>query len=63
MKHFIIVLVVGMLTLAIMLLLYRPEVMEDVWLWLIGLIGTIIGAFKKMIEGLQKYFKKLDPNP
>ena len=58
MKHFIIVLVAGIITLTLMLIIYRPDVLEAIWLWIIGLMGTIIGGIQLLIEKVQDYLKK-----
>ena len=63
MKHFIIVLVVAMITLAIMFAVYRPDLLEDIWLWIVGLIGPIIGIIQELIKSINKFFKKLDESP
>jgi len=63
MKHFIIVLIVAMITLAIMFAIYRPDLLEDIWLWVIGLIGPIIGFTQELIKSINKFFKKLDGSP
>lgn len=60
MKHFIILLVVALLTLAIVLSIYRPELIEDTWLWIVGLIGPIIGFGKEGIKSVSKFIKSLD---
>ncbi len=60
MKHFIIVLTVALITLSIMFAIYQPDILEDIWLWLIGLIGPIIGFLREIIKSLNKFFKELD---
>ena len=62
MKHFIIVLTVALITLSIMFAIYQPNILEDVWLWIIGLIGPIIGFLWEIIKSLNKFFKELDLN-
>ena len=62
MKHFIIVLTVALITLSIMFAIYQPNILEDVWLWIIGLIGPIIGFLREIIKSLNKFFKELDLN-
>ena len=62
MKHFIIVLLAGIITFTLMLIIYRPDLLEDIWLWIIGLIGPIIGGFQFLVEKVQAYLKKLNPN-
>jgi hypothetical protein len=58
MKHFVILLVVAIITLAIMFAIYRPDIVKNVWLWLIGLIGPIIGFSQKIIDSIDDYLKK-----
>ena len=60
MKHFIIVFTVAMITLAIMFAIYRPDLLEDIWLWIIGLIGPIIGFTQELIKSIHKFIKRLD---
>ena len=60
MKHFIIVLFVALITLSIMFALYRPDILEGVWLWIIGLIGPIIGILKEAFKYLSKLFEKIE---
>jgi len=43
-----------------MFAIYRPELLEDVWLWLIGLAGPIIGFIKEGIKSINKFIKQLD---
>ncbi len=62
MKHFIIVLTVALITLSIIFAIYQPNILEDVWLWIIGLIGPIIGFLREIIKSLNKFFKELDLN-
>jgi len=60
MKHFIIVLLAGIVTFTLILIIYRPDVLEAIWLWIIGLIGPIIGSFQLLIEKVQDYLKKFN---
>lgn len=62
MKHFVIVFIVALLTLSIMFAIYRPDLLEDIWLWVIGLIGPIIGVIQALIKSVHKFFKQLDSN-
>ena len=59
MKHFVILLIVAIVTLAIMMAIYRPDILEDIWLWVIGLIGPIIGFSKEGIKSISKFVKEL----
>ncbi len=60
MKHFIIILIVAIITMAIMFALYRPDLLEDVWLWIVGLIGPIIAFIQRIIGSIQSYIKQLE---
>ena len=62
MKHFIIILIVAIITMAIMFALYRPDLLEDVWLWIVGLIGPIIAFIQRIIGSIQSYIKQLEKN-
>ena len=61
-KHFIILLIVAVVTITIMLALYRPDLLEDVWLWIIGLIGPIIALIRRTISSVFSYIRKFDKN-
>jgi hypothetical protein len=50
MKHFLILLITAFVTLTIVFILYRPDIVEQVWLWVIGLAGPAIGWGKKIIK-------------
>lgn len=60
MKHFLIVLIVAVITITIVFVIYRPDLLEDIWLWIIGLIGPIIGIVRKGLRSLSKLFKIFD---
>jgi hypothetical protein len=42
---------------AIVLFAMRPDILEDVWLWIAGLIGLIIKLFEKAWDYLESKFK------
>lgn len=56
MRHFLILLVVALLTIGIILWIKRPDILGDIWLWLVGLAGTIGGIFKSIIEWINTKF-------
>ena len=62
MKHFIIVLLAGIVTLTIVLSIYRIDLLEEWWLWIVGLIGPIIGGAKFFLKKIQTYLKTFDSN-
>ena len=43
-----------------MFLIYRPDLLEDIWLWIVGLIGPIIGFTKQGIRSIAKFIKEFD---
>ena len=60
MRHALILIVVALVTITIILMIYRPDLLEDVWLWLVGLIGPIIGLLKAITKKISKFFKSLN---
>ncbi len=60
MRHTLILIVVALVTITIVLMMYRPDLLEDVWLWLVGLIGPIIGFVKAIAKSISKFFKSLN---
>lgn len=50
MKHFLILLTVGLVTLTIVFIIYRPDLVEKVWLWVIGLAGPVFAWLRKIIQ-------------
>ena len=52
MKNFVIVVLVALAAIALLLFVYNPELLEKVWLWIVGLIGVIISAIKNSIDWL-----------
>jgi len=60
--HFIIILIIALVTVTIMLALYRPDILEGIWLWIIGLIGPIIAIIRRTIGSVFSYVKKLGDN-
>ena len=59
MKHFLILIITALVALTIVFIIYRPDIIEDVWLWVIGLAAPAIGAGKKLINVARVRFKVL----
>lgn len=55
MKRFLIVIIIALVTVGIMLLIFRPELLDDVWLWIVGLIGAIVGYARTLMEKIKKW--------
>jgi len=60
MKNFIILLFVALVTITIVLVIYRPDLLEDIWLWIIGLAGPIIGFTRAGIKSFVKFIKSIN---
>jgi len=61
MKNAIILIIVAIITLTAVFAIYRPDILEDTWLWIIGLIGPIIALLKetiRLISGFMNSLKK-----
>jgi hypothetical protein len=59
--RFIIVLLV---VFAVVLFAMRPDILEDVWLWIVGLIGLIIKLFERAWDFIESKFNpKPEPIP
>lgn len=57
MKHLLIVLLAALITITGVLIYYRPDLLEDAWLWIIGLIGPIIGFARKIFDRANLFIK------
>ncbi|MBV6644529.1 MAG: hypothetical protein KI790_03720 [Cyclobacteriaceae bacterium] len=55
MKRALLLIFVAIATFALFALYKNPEVLEDIWIWILGLIGTIVKGGKSIVE----YFKQL----
>ncbi|WP_370086230.1 hypothetical protein [Ekhidna sp.] len=60
MRHALILILVALITISIILVIYRPDLLEDIWLWLVGLIGPIIGFTKAIVKSISNFFKSMD---
>ena len=57
-------LLVAGITFLVVLLLARPDLLENVWMWLVGLSGSIIKAGQAFVQFCQKTFgDKKEPTP
>jgi hypothetical protein len=60
MRHALILVFVALITISVILIIYRPDLLEDIWLWLVGLIGPIIGFSKAIFKSISNFFKSID---
>jgi hypothetical protein len=60
MKHFVVLVIVALATLIVMFALYRPDLLEDVWLWLVGLAGPIIATVQGAVVKIKQYLQDIE---
>lgn len=53
MKRILFLLAVALVTLGVLLFIYNPQIIEKVWLWLVGLAGVIVTAIKSGIDWIK----------
>lgn len=53
MKRFLFLIFIALATVAMLLFLFNPEILESIWLWIIGLIGPIVVLIKKGADSLK----------
>ena len=53
----ILLLGVATATFAVVLFYAKPELLEGVWLWLVGLAGTVARLFQLLIDLIKRIFK------
>jgi len=54
MNRFYTLFIVAIIAFAVIFFIQRPDIFNDIWLWLIGLAGTIIGLFKSIFSFLKR---------
>jgi uncharacterized membrane protein len=54
MSRFTILLVVALLVFALIFFTQRPDILNEIWLWLIGLAGAIIEFFRRIFSSIDK---------
>jgi hypothetical protein len=59
-KHFIVVVLVAVITLTVVFAIYRPDLLEKAWLWVVGLMGPIIALARGIISRVNDYFKSFN---
>jgi len=55
-RWIIILLVVIIATIGVLLLINFPSRINEIWLWIVGLIGPIIAFFRRITEGISNFF-------
>ena len=62
MGRFTTLLVVALIAFAVIFFVQRPDILNEVWLWLIGLSGAIVSLFNRFVGFLKGQEKKDEPN-
>ncbi len=58
MNRFIALLFVALITFLAVLYVKRPDVLSNVWIWIIGLAAPIAGLFKRLYIEVKERFSK-----
>ena len=53
MKNFLFILIVIVFTVLLLLFITNPGLLDKIWLWIVGLIGGIIGLFRNIVDQLK----------
>ena len=56
MNRFLLLVLIAGATFLIILFAVKPELIENIWLWIIGLSGAIVKAFQTLIEFFKEKF-------
>ncbi len=60
MRRFITLILIAIVTLSILFAWYNPDKLEDIWLWIVGLAGTVIGYVRELIKWFKSQFKNIE---
>ncbi len=63
MNRILLLILIAGLTFLIVLFAVKPELIESIWLWVIGLSGTIVKAFQLLIDFFKKKFSEEKETP
>ena len=60
MNRFTILVFIGLITFFVVFWIKRPEVISDIWLWLVGLSGLIIALYRRLKQEVEEseFYKK-----
>jgi hypothetical protein len=53
MKRIVLLLFIALITVAVILMVRRPDLVSHFWLWLVGLAGPIIAFFKRIVYEIE----------
>lgn len=60
MKRILLLTFIAVITFVLFALFKNPELLKDIWIWLIGFAGLIIQAGKSLMEYFRSFFDKSD---
>lgn len=63
MKRYFVIFVLILLVVLAILFVRQPQLLDKIWLWLVGFIGYIILLFRKGAEGLKALFSPNNSSP
>ncbi len=58
MRNLLVLIIVALVTITILLFLFNPKLLTDIWLWIVGLIGPIIALIRGGFSALANLLKK-----
>jgi hypothetical protein len=58
MRNFFILLIIAVVAITILLFLFNPEILADIWLWIIGLIGPIVALVRNGVKSIANLLQK-----
>jgi len=58
MNRFLALLLVALITFLAVLYVKRPDILSNVWMWIIGLAAPIAGLFRRLYSEVKKRFNK-----
>lgn len=63
MKKLILYLVVIIATFGVILYIKNPDLLNEVWIWVVGLFGVITGYVDRLLQSIKSWFKKEEETP
>lgn len=58
MNRLLLLLLVAVITMGVVFFIKKPEVINDIWLWLLGFAGPLIRVFQELWDRVKKAFAK-----
>lgn len=58
MRNFLFLLLVAFVTLLLLLFITNPGLLDNIWLWLVGFVGGIIGLFRNLFDQIKQFIRR-----